>query len=490
MKKCRLLLMLLMVSYLCDAKVVLPSLLCDNMVLQRNAVVKLWGEASPLSTVKITVSWDSNTYETAVGKDGQWSQDVVTTEAGGPYSITISDGTPIVLSNILLGEVWICAGQSNMEMPVQGFFGQPCIESVETMRDAKKYPDVRMFTVARSSQKVPQSNCSGEWLCPDPESVGLFSAVGYFFGRSLNQYLDIPIGLICTSWGGTNIEAWMAEESLERINVDRNFIRKNWVEEHSTPSLLYNGMVHPLLKYVAKGFIWYQGEANHRNYYDYKTMMVEMVRQWREAWGNVKMPFYYVQIAPYCYDGADYRAMALLRENQYKALAEISYSGIVGTNDVGLYSIIHEPNKLVIGERLSYLALLRDYKIKGVPADAPTYKSVEIKNGKAILSFNNMAVPNDQQDPRSFSWLDEDFKVIALKGFEIAGSDRKFYPAKARLLWSENQIEVCADEVSEPIAVRYAFKNFSDANIKTTLGQPLAPFRTDDWEILLDELFK
>jgi sialate O-acetylesterase len=144
----------------------------------------------------------------------------------------------------------------------------------------------------------------------------------------------------------------------------------------------------------------------------------------------------------------------------------------------------------VIGERLSYLALLRDYKIKGVPADAPTYKSVEIKNGKAILSFNNMAVPNDQQDPRSFSWLDEDFKVIALKGFEIAGSDRKFYPAKARLLWSENQIEVCADEVSEPIAVRYAFKNFSDANIKTTFGQPLAPFRTDDWEILPDELFK
>ena len=179
MKKCRLLLMLLMVSYLCDAKVVLPSLLCDNMVLQRNAVVKLWGEASPLSTVIITVSWDSNTYETAVGKDGQWSQDVVTTEAGGPYSITISDGTPIVLSNILLGEVWICAGQSNMEMPVQGFFGQPCIESVETMRDAKKYPDVRMFTVARSSQKVPQSNCSGEWLCPDPES-GHQPAVGQF----------------------------------------------------------------------------------------------------------------------------------------------------------------------------------------------------------------------------------------------------------------------------------------------------------------------
>lgn len=197
-----------------------------------------------------------------------------------------------------------------------------------------------------------------------------------------------------------------------------------------------------------------------------------------------------MQIAPYRYDDADCRAMALLRENQYKALDEIPYSGIVGTNDVGLYSIIHEPNKLVIGERLAYLALSRNYGIQSVPADMPTYKSVKIKERKAILSFNNLAAPDDQKDPRSFSWLDDDDKVITLKGFEIAGADQKFYPAKARLVWTENQIEVFADEVPEPIAVRYAFKNYSEANVKTTLGQPLAPFRTDNWDILPNELFK
>ena len=347
-----------------------------------------------------------------------------------------------------------------------------------------------MFTVSRNSKKIPQNDCLGEWKFSDPGSVGAFSAVGYFFGRCLNQYLDIPVGLICTSWGGTNIEAWMSEESLKRISIDRRFIAENWTEEHSAPTVLYNGMVHPLLKYVAKGFIWYQGEANHRNFYDYKTMQVEMVRQWREAWNHAEMPFYYVQIAPYRYDDADCRAMALLRENQYKALDEIPYSGIVGTNDVGLYSIIHEPNKLVIGERLAYLALSRNYGIQSVPADMPTYKSVKIKERKAILSFNNLAAPDDQKDPRSFSWLDDDDKVITLKGFEIAGADQKFYPAKARLVWTENQIEVFADEVPEPIAVRYAFKNYSEANVKTTLGQPLAPFRTDNWDILPNELFK
>ncbi|MBS6225394.1 MAG: sialate O-acetylesterase [Parabacteroides johnsonii] len=490
MKRIVFFLMLYMFPCLCNAKVTLPSLIGDNMVLQRNTVVKLWGKATPYSTVKIKLSWDNQVYETKAEASGEWVQNVRTTDAGGPYSITISDGTPVVLSNILLGEVWICAGQSNMEMPVQGFFGQPCTDAVKTMRDARKYPDIRMFTVSRNSKKIPQNDCLGEWKFSDPGSVGAFSAVGYFFGRCLNQYLDIPVGLICTSWGGTNIEAWMSEESLKRISIDRRFIAENWTEEHSAPTVLYNGMVHPLLKYVAKGFIWYQGEANHRNFYDYKTMQVEMVRQWREAWNHAEMPFYYVQIAPYRYDDADCRAMALLRENQYKALDEIPYSGIVGTNDVGLYSIIHEPNKLVIGERLAYLALSRNYGIQSVPADMPTYKSVKIKERKAILSFNNLAAPDDQKDPRSFSWLDDDDKVITLKGFEIAGADQKFYPAKARLVWTENQIEVFADEVPEPIAVRYAFKNYSEANVKTTLGQPLAPFRTDNWDILPNELFK
>ena len=202
------------------------------------------------------------------------------------------------------------------------------------------------------------------------------------------------------------------------------------------------------------------------------------------------MPFYFAQIAPYRYDGADLRAIPLLVENQYKALEEIPYSGIAGTSDVGMFSIIHEPDKLRVGERLAYLALSRDYGAGGVPADAPTYKSMEVLDGKIVLSFNNMAAPDDQSDPRSFSWLDDNGKVISPKGFEIAGADRIFHPAKARLLWSDNQIEVSSDDVPEPVAVRYGFKNYVETNIKTTLDQPLAPFRTDNWEIPAEELFK
>lgn len=489
-EKIAVLFMLYIIPCMCNANVFLPSIIGNNMVLQRNSSVMLWGKANPNSTVKLKTSWNNETYKAKADADGNWCHKVRTTEAGGPYSITIDDGSPLVLSNILLGEVWICAGQSNMEMPVQGYFGQPCSNAVETIRDAKKYPDIRLFTVSRNSQETPQDDCKGEWKLSSSETVGMFSAVGYFFGRCLSQYLDIPIGLINVSWGGTNIEAWMSAESMEKINVNRQFISENWKDEHSIPARLYNGMIHPLLKYAAKGFIWYQGEANHRNYYDYKTMFVEMVRQWREAWNSAEMPFYYVQIAPYCYDDPNCRAMALLRENQYKALSEIPYSGMAGTADVGLYSVIHEPDKLAIGERLAYLALSHDYGVKSVPAEMPTYKSMEIQDGKAVLSFNNLAAPNDQNDPRSFSWLDDNNKVFTLKGFEIAGADRKFYPAKAGLRWYENKIEVYADEVREPAAVRYAFKNYSEANVKTTLGQPLAPFRTDDWAIPEDELFK
>lgn len=473
-----------------QAKVVLPSLLGDNMVLQRNSSVKLWGQAAPDSKVSVMTSWNRKKYWAKTDALGNWNVHVSTSDAGGPYQIRISDGEEIRLDNILLGDVWICGGQSNMEMPVQGFFGQPCLHSVEAMRDAAKYPEIRMFTVSRSSKDMPQTDCSGEWKISNPLNVGNFSAVGYFFGRCLNQYIDVPIGLIASDWGGSNIEAWMPEGSLLNLDVDHEFIAKTWKNENATPHVLYNGMIAPLINYTAKGFIWYQGEANHRNYFDYKILFVEMVKQWRNAWGNTDMPFYYVQIAPYRYDGAEMRAMALLVENQYRALQEISHSGIAGTNDLGLFSIIHEPDKQSVGERLAYLALSRDYGVKGVPADAPTYKSMEIEGNKIILSFNNMAVSGDENDPRSFSWLDDNLKVITPKGFEIAGADKKFYEATAKLQWYNNKIEVYSDSVKCPVAVRYAFKNYSgELNVKTTLGQPLAPFRTDNWEIPDEEIF-
>lgn len=485
MKKTIIVAIVLCFAFNLGAKVRLPSLLGDNMVLQRNDRACLWGWAEPGSTVKVSTSWDNANYKTEADKDGRWSVRVNTGEAGGPYSITVSDGETLTLSNVLLGEVWICSGQSNMEMPVQGYFGQPAYGAVEALSETSSYSGIRMFTVQRDSSRIVRDDCTGEWLCSNPKNVGAFSAVGYHFGKTLSKYIGVPIGLISTVWGGSNIEAWMSSESLASIQYDREF-----EDEYYFPdSILYNGMVAPLTNFTARGFIWYQGEANHLNYYDYKTMFVEMVRQWRDAWGNNQMPFYYVEIAPYRYDGAELRAIPLLWEQQEAALKEIPHSGMAGTLDLGLFSIIHEPDKPRVGQRLAYLALNRDYGIEGVPADAPTYKSMRIEGTKAVLSFNNLAKPDDQSDPRSFSWLDADGKVISVKGFEIAGEDRVFYPATARLRWNDNEIEVYAEQVQTPAAVRYGFRNFVEANVKTTLDQPLLPFRTDDWEIPANEIF-
>ena len=474
--------LLLSAVMLSEAEIRLPSVLGDNMVLQRDSQVNLWGWAKPRKSVRIKTSWNRKRYRVRADSEGKWIVKVVTTGAGGPYTITFSDGKKTRLENILLGEVWICSGQSNMEMPVQGFLGQPCFHAAETMRDARLYPDIRLFTVARDSTDTPRDDCKGEWLLSDPKSVGAFSAVGYYFGRCLNQYLDVPIGLITTNWGGTNIEAWMSPESNAKLGVDEEYTKKNWDEYYLPCSVLYNGMVVPIENYTAKGFIWYQGESNRGNYKEYADMQAEMIRQWREAWGDENMPFYITQIAPYRYSGAEKRRSALLVENQIKATTMVPNCAMASTTDVGTYSLIHEPDKLSVGERLAWLALSRDYGIEGVPADAPTYKSMEIVDGKAIISFNNLCEPNDQSDPRSFNWLDDQGQVVrSVKGFEIAGPDRKFRPAKARLLWSDNQVEVWSDEVKEPVAVRYCFNNYSETNLKTTLGQPVVPFRTDDW---------
>ena len=472
-----------------SAEVRLPSVLGDNMVLQRESKVNLWGWAKPDKKVRVKTSWNRKTYRVRSDSEGKWIVKVATGVAGGPYSITISDGKKTKIKNVLLGEVWICSGQSNMEMPVQGFLGQPCLHASETMGEARLYPDIRLFTVARDSTDIPREDCKGEWLLSDPESVGAFSAVGYYFGRCLNQYLGVPIGLITTNWGGTNIEAWMSPESNAKLGVDEEYMKNNWDEYYLPPSVLYNGMVVPIVNYTAKGFIWYQGESNRGNWKEYADMQAEMIRQWREVWGEGDMPFYITQIAPYRYSGAEKRRSALLVENQIKATTMVPNCAMASTTDVGMYSLIHEPDKLSVGERLAWLALSRDYGIKGVPAEAPTYKSMEIKDGKAIISFNNLCEPNDQSDPRSFNWLDDEGQVVrSVKGFEIAGADKKFHPAQARLLWSDNQVEVWADKVKEPVAVRYCFNNYSETNLKTTLGQPVVPFRTDDWEIPAEEM--
>ena len=489
MKKIITLLVLALIPVLSSAEISLSGIIGDNMVLQRNTVVKLWGKAERNKTVTVTPSWDRHSYKVKAAGDGSWLVNIRTGDAGGPYSIRISDGNERVLQNILLGEVWICGGQSNMEMPVCGFMYQPVEHSSETILESMENPSVRLFTVPRISKTEAIDTCGGAWKTSSPASVCEFSAVGYFFGRTLTRALQgIPVGLIAMNWGGSNIEAWMTEECIDAIPGIDHRLAKSQTGDNSAPQRLYNGMVNPIRNFASKGFIWYQGESNRYNWFDYKKLMVAMVDLWRKVWGNAEMPFYYVQLAPYTYDGDLFRSLPLLIEAQYGAQAEIPHSGIAATTDLGNRTCIHPQKKIEVGRRLAYLALANDYGIEGLPRPAPTFRSMESvqdeRRGKMlVLSFNHLSGKGRWNDPDSFrGYLPEGYTKPG--GFEIAGQDRVYHPAQANYVWWENRIEVWSEEVPEPIAVRYAFRNFCrEANVVTTMGQPLVPFRTDDWPV-------
>lgn len=286
------------------ARVKLPAVLGSNMVLQRNTEVNFWGGATPNSRVRVMPSWNGRSYETRADDAGRWALKVPTGEAGGPYTVTVSDGDPVVLENVLLGEVWICSGQSNMEMPVGGFLHQPVEGSAEAVAAAGDCPGIRMFTVPKVSSESPREDCEAAWQCSTPASVRSFSAVGYFFGRMLCRVLDVPVGLITPNWGGSAIEAWMTVEAIDSTPGIDHALAKSGTYDNSIPQRLYNGMILPVCRFTAKGFIWYQGESNRRNWFDYEALQVSLVDLWRATWGDGRMPFYITQLAPYAYEGA------------------------------------------------------------------------------------------------------------------------------------------------------------------------------------------
>lgn len=466
-----------------SARVRIPSIIGDNMVLQRNTQAALWGEASSGSTVTVTTSWNGAKYRTKTDGEGKWSVKVSTTDAGGPYSITISDGEPLTVKNVLLGEVWICSGQSNMEMPVCGFMYQPVEGSVEAITGAMQYPDIRMFTLPQLSSETAVDDNPSVWKTSSPSSVSSFSAVAYFFGRTLNSLLGIPVGLVNTSWGGSAIEAWMTVGAIDAIEGIDHGLAKSGQYDNSIPQRLYNGMIAPVCNFTAKGFIWYQGESNRRNWFDYRELQMAMVKLWRESWDDERMPFYFTQLAPYRYEGDELRSLPMIIEAQYQAMERIPYSGIAATTDLGNPVCIHPARKREVGERLAYLALANDYGVEGLPAPAPTYKSMENDGGKLVISFNNLSEKHSWNSPDSFTGYGATDYIRPI-GFEIASADRIFHPAKANFRWWENKIEVSSDEVPDPVAVRYAFRNYvPESCVHTTMGQPLVPFRTDDWEV-------
>jgi len=442
----------LLISCQIQAQVHLPSIFGSNMVLQRNNDVSIWGTGPVTKDIVITTSWNGNTYTTQSDKEGNWKLKVKTPEAGGPYQVDISDGTETVsLENVLIGEVWLCSGQSNMERALRGAANDPILGANEAILRANN-KNIRFFEVINEKSKEPKKNFDGEWTICNRSTAADFSATGYFFGKLLHEMLDVPIGLIESDWGGTKIELWMKEKSIR--NIDEEII-------NGSSSLLYNGMIHPMLGFNMRGVIWYQGESNRRNPEVYEDLFVEMVKSWREDWNIGQFPFYYCQIAPYGYDEVN---SAYLREAQLKASKVIPNSGMVSLLDAGDEKHIHPSKKRIAGERLALFALKETYGIKGIAAKGPELDTMRIDGENIELAFN--------ENLSSFG------KTLEL--FEIAGTDQKFYPASAVI--KGNKVILTADDVKKPIAARYAFKNFVEGDLFNLYGLPASSFRTDNWE--------
>lgn len=453
-----------------NAKVKLPEIIGDNMVLQQNTKVKLWGESTPNKTISVKVSWSKNSVQTQSDKDGKWLLWVSTPK--GSYDsreISISDGESVTLKNIFIGEVWFCSGQSNMEMPLNGFWNCPIMNANETIANAGQNKGIRFATVPKTPSFTPQTSCPGKWQVCNPETAALFSATAYHFATSLNRALDVPVGVINCSWGGSRVESWTNKEILETYkDIDLSKEGINKVRDYLRPLLMYNGMLKPLTNYTIKGFLWYQGESNVGNQDTYAQRLANMVELWRKNWGLGNLPFYFVEIAPFQYGEGE--SGAYLREAQYKAQSLIPNSGMISTNDlVEEYEAanIHPKNKTLVGKRLCYMALNKTYGYNTVACNGPEYKSMEVKDGKAYLTFNYT------QD--GFS------REKGINGFEVAGADKVFYPAIATVDLNKKIVIVYSENVIEPVAVRYCFRNFQIGNLYNNRELPMVPFRTDNY---------
>ena len=467
-----------------QAKVRLPHLICDNMVLQQQTDARLWGWAQPGKTVKVTTSWSDQVATAKAGKDGKWLVKVQTPKASyEPLSITFDDGEPLTINNVLAGEVWVCAGQSNMEMPVKGFWMCPVKDYNQVVIDAKNHAAVRSVKIPSVMRAEPQDDAQCEWRVCSPKTVGDFSATGYFFARTMHQALDCPIGLIEANKGGSRVESWLTKENLEKYTSDPTDsveICKKWAQWDYHRSLLWgNGTFNPILNYTVKGILYYQGCSNVGDPGDqYSERMKILVDQWRNQFGLGEIPFYFVQIAPWAYDDGDVNGIsgALLREQQWKAAQIIPNSSLVCINDLVYpyeYSQIHPTQKQQVGERLAYTALNRDYGFEGILYQSSTYKDMLVKDGAIYIHLDNNY------------HTDAPFEDI--QGFEIAGEDKVFHPATAQHFWQEGggywdeAIKISSPEVKAPVAVRYCFKNFQIGNVKNGANLPLFPFRTDNW---------
>ena len=468
---------------LTQARITLPQFFSDNMVLQQQTECNIWGTADKGKSVVVITSWDKKSYSVMVNDDGKFSVKVKTPKAGGPYDITFATGTPssssavssglaygFTLHNVMVGEVWICSGQSNMEMLMKGYKAQPVEGAAEELLSCKDN-ELRLFYGKRLASLEPQNDLKGSWQEANAASVREFSATAYFFGKALRKALGVPVGLICTAFGGSACEAWMAADWLKAFPKVNQHVTEQDVKklQQRCPTSLYNGQLKPLIGYGIRGAIWYQGEDNVPRYEYYAPLMARMVQGWREDWQQGDFPFYYCQIAPFAYDETDWALYnsAFLREQQEKVETLVPNCRMAVLMDTGIKDVIHPRKKRVAGERLAILALSNTYDVKGLPEFAK-YKEVAFQNDTAVVAFD-----------RSKEWVYFENGSTS-SNFEVAGADRKFHPA-TKVWVSRNRVYVISDMVKKPVAVRYAFKDWAIGDLMHD-GLPVSSFRTDNWE--------
>jgi len=446
-----------------QARVVLPSIFGDHMVLQQNSELVVWGWARPLEEVAVTGSWDRKTVRAKADSHANWRVTLNTPSAGGPHTLAVLGSNTVVLEDVLVGEVWLCSGQSNMEWSARSGIDNGTAEILQA-----NYSGIRLFQVAQRSADAPQLDVEGRWTACSPQTMIDFSAVAYFFGRELYRHLDIPIGLIESSWGGTSVQTWMnpgiIREDEEFARSAARIHRVPWCPV--TPGSAYHAMIAPLIPYPIAGVIWYQGESNTYDPLPYQRLFPALIDNWRDEWG-ASFPFYYVQIGPFEYGKP--QVAALVRDAQRLCMS-VPDTGMVVISDIGHSTDNHPRNKQDVGKRLASWALARTYKKDTIPFSGPLYREMKVEGGTIRIFFdfaeNGLLCRGEK-----------------LTHFQIAGRDKVFVEAQARI--DGNTVVVSAPEVRDPVAVRFGWSNAAEPNLFNKEGRPASCFRTDNWEISL-----
>ncbi|MDQ8187915.1 sialate O-acetylesterase [Pelagicoccus sp. SDUM812002] len=488
------------------AKLSVPNVFTDHMVLQRDQANPIWGSSTPNDDITVTLA--GNVISTRADRDGSWRAKLPPLPAGGPHTLSIKGSDFIEINDVLVGEVWFCSGQSNMEWPLISSYG------AEVEIAAANQPQIRLLSVERNGADTPQEDIDGVWQVCSPETAQHFSAIGYFYGKTLNDALDVPIGLIDNAWGGSMAESWIPLDTLaaderyapllehweERLaNFDEEayeaFLLEfkeweaagypqpglNWnntvhpVTGQHRPANIYNGMVHPFTGYGIRGVIWYQGESNGGRADQYKHLFPLLVETWRDKWGQGDFPFYWVQLADYGSEANEpgENGWAELRDAQTSSMDLLANSGQAVIIDIGEGRDIHPRNKMTVANRLVRWPLAKDYGFD-IAYQSPRYKSMELDGNKIRITFDHVS------DQGLYS-----FDTTEIKGFSIASDDQNFVWAEAKMV-DKNTVEVWSKEIEAPTAVRYGWAQNPVVNLYDRNGLPVTPFRTDSWKLQSD----